>query len=343
MTNRFESEKATMIAAWRLVTAGLGVESGKCACAVCGDSPHPKAKTRKQFVPAHFPYPELINPDVDAVCAGCVKIFGGKPSKSNPPLRMRHIIVLKDGTVELRKKAAELYDYLMDPAGIQVFSWATTMKKHHLVFARPCSGSTLMIGSDEQTLTYGPGERNLMPVIAEMLEGFGSETIIDGTYSSNGIRDFGANRWAELEQKISHLRGAQPELLRLLTYATPNPYRSKIQRKEEPMKPEDRAASELLGEIAFASKMRRESGLQFWGGFFARRIRRFGRKDLPTLVSKLMEECIVPASQSQGVTGALEMIEGDSLTQQVETAIRERADLLAALAFDHVQQRRKDK
>lgn len=104
-----------MIAAWRLITAALGVSAGACACALCGASPHPRAKTLREFLPAHFPHPELLAPGVTDICAGCVALFGGKPSKTS---------------LGLFQKVRDLYPYLLEPETVAVFSWSTSLQKH---------------------------------------------------------------------------------------------------------------------------------------------------------------------------------------------------------------------
>jgi len=338
--DRTSTDTAARIAAWRLVTAGLGIPAGACACALCGDSPHPAAKSVREFLPAHFPHPDLIDPERTEVCAGCVKIFGGKPSSIDPPVRTRHVLVREDGAVSLHLRTSELYSALVDPEGARLLSWSTSLKKHHLVYARPRSSSVLYIGSDNKTLAYGAAERGLIPVIAELLTGFRSDTIIAGSYSPMAIGAFGANRWAALETRVEELRRRSPLLLQLMTYATPNPEREEAAERTEDMAPSDSAAAYLLGEIAHASDFRRTDGLMFWKGFFVHRLQRFGRLDLPALVSRLMTDCRVQTHQAEGVTSVLRSIEDDGQAEAVSRAIRERPSLLAALAYDHVQQKR---
>lgn len=352
MKTKTNTDRAEMVRAWRLVTRGLNINAGACQCALCGDSPHPAEKSVQQFLPAHFPFPDLVDPSKTEVCAGCVKIFGGKPSKTDPPLRTRHVAVV-GGEVRTHKRVGSLYPYLLNPDFVELLSWGTSQKKHHLVYARVRESSVLYIGSDDETLVYGPAERALFPVISELLEGFDlvapgrgakrGDTIINGSYSSHAVQKFGANRWAALEAKIDPLRRRSPLLLQLMTYASPKPDREQTEKREETVKPEDSTAAFLLGEIAHASAFRRAEGLKFWGGFFLNRIQRFRRLDLPTLVSKLLEDCQVAPHQADGVTSVLLAVEADGDTEAVSQAIRERPSLLAALAYDHVQTKKPER
>jgi len=337
-----------MIAAWRLVTRGLAVPAGACECALCGGSPHPAAKKVVEFLPAHFPHPDLIDPTRAMVCAGCVAIFGGKPSKITPPFRTRHVAVMADGTLRTHERVRELYQYLSAPESVALLSWAVSLKKHHLVHARAAVPGRLFVGSDNGTLEYGAAESALLPIVAELLAGFGLDTIIEGTYSSHQIQAFGASRWAALESRIEDLRRRSPSMLSLIVYSTPKQERlagravrtDPRAERTDPMNAEDSAAAFLLGEIAHASAKRREDGLQFWGGFFLHRLNRFRRLDLDSLVSRLMAECAVAPHQAESVTSILREIEKEGMTAAVSEAIRQRPALLAALAYDHIQGKR---
>ena len=329
-----DRDRAPMVAAWRIATAALGVEIGACECALCGESPHPPAKTVRQFLPTHFPHPDLVDRSKANVCAGCVKIFGGRPSTTDPPLRTRNLVV-RDGEALILSRLAPLREHVVEE-GAEVVSWATSLKKHHLVHARVCRPGVVYVGSDSETLAFRPAQDGeALEAIDLLVSGFAKMAIIEGSYSPKSIGAFGATRWAEAESIVDRLRRRSPNLLKLLVFGAPKGEGKPEETIMETLESDAKAAA-LLGELAFASTYRVEHGKQFWGGYFAHRVKRFCRLPLPELVSRLMDELIVESSRSAEVVRSLEHVDQGA----TEKAIRTKPDLIVALAYDHVQRRR---
>lgn len=341
-----------MIRAWRLITAGLGVPIGEgCACALCGSSPHAPAKSVREFLPAHFPHPELIDESRESVCAGCVALFGGKPSREKPPLRMRHLVVRETGELLLFDRVRPLREFLERPESAAVMSWSTSLQKHHFVHARARRpGLDLLIGSDAEPLRYGLAERAALPAVHELLLEMPMTEVIEGEYSSVSISGFGATRWAELEEIVDPVRRRSPLLLELMVYATLPEKDTKIaaraaakneRRLRHVLTEVEDLAVHVLGEIARASAMRREDGLVFWKGFFRHRVARFSRLQLHEFTSRLMAECRVESHAAEAVTSALRLCTG--MEAKVMAVIKTQSDLMSALAYDYVQDRKGQK
>lgn len=119
-------------------------------------------------------------------------------------------------------------------------------------------------------------------------------------------------------------------MLDLLTYAAPKPEKAKEDTMPIELDPVDSQAVKLLAGIAEASSMRRGRGLEFWSGFYLNRIRRFSRLPAPDFISRLMREADVPATLFDA-RAALDAVDDE---REMMRAIRERADLLHALAYD---------
>jgi hypothetical protein len=100
--------------------------------------------------------------------------------------------------------------------------------------------------------------------------------------------------------------------------------------------PIDAQAAGLVAELVWGSSMRAEQGKEFWGGYLLRRLRRFARLPLADFISRLAGECAVSAGSAATAAGILAKLDAET-TAVVERSLRERTDLIHALAFDRIQ------
>lgn len=200
----------------------------------------------------------------------------------------------------------------------------------------------MLIGSDSETIEFVPSRDSvLLDAIESMLsiEAEGGKPSITRTAIRNGIygpraSDIGRMRFARNETVISIYRLGRLPLLDLVLWCCPN---TTAERGEsDVVDPNDEAAAELVGSIARGSAMRAEDGKTFWSGFFGHRVRRFARLPLSDCVSRLMTECAVPPSSdgARRVSDILRTLSPEEVTE-IERAIRQRTDLVLALAYHY--------
>ena len=135
-------------------------------------------------------------------------------------------------------------------------------------------------------------------------------------------------------------------ILDLVVHAAIKPEEKAVKQVKELMKmtapPEldaaDEQAVQLLAALAAASSRRREDSKRFWDDFYLNRVRRFARLPLNDFVSRVMRETDVAAANFD-VAAFSAMEDPDAVMR----AIRERPDLLHALAFDRVRAKRDGK
>lgn len=326
------------------IAEAIGVqrgEDGGCACAVCGDSPFELAGQLKALGTFND-FDVLAGAPVDAVCAGCKRILGGRPGHGdNPiPLRARSFELSPDGDFRFLTRA-ELWDVIKDqPLNGQIVSWATSGKRHHALHAGVSDNETWRIGSDSQTIVVKRNAMLELCVNVKTLLYMGVSkgailtgrypphvaTLIAGEYSLTGVQSY---------------RGSP--ILDLVVHAAIKPEEKAVKQVKELMKmtpapelePADEQAIQLLAALATASSRRREDGKRFWDDFYLNRVRRFARLPLNDFVSRVMGEINVAA-----VNFDVAAFNGVEDPDAVMRAIRERPVLLHALAFDRVRAKR---
>lgn len=315
-------------------------------CLMCGDSPWPEAGSPHRVLGSGFSdFQWLCDLGANAVCTGCQGLLSGRPGDVPPPLRM-HSIILRDGAIEA-VRPRDLWPLLLEPPQSPfVVSWACSGKIHHWLRARWSTPELLMIGHDRETIEYSPHEdRALLDAVHALLyspTGTGPllsrRAIAEGSYHPRSVEKFGAARLRDLERVVARYR---PSLLLDLVCAAAPLSTTRHEEEDDVIDDDDAEAAQVLSLIAEASAFRAQNGMTFWGGYFTHRIRRFARMPLASMVSRLMEACeVAPASAC--VAELIEKVGAMSADQvaRVETSIRERTDMIVALAFQGVRDRR---
>lgn len=326
------------------IAAARGIQpGGGCLCLCCGQSPYDVSSyTLGQLF---SDYDALLNPDAAAICTGCAALLGGKPSKTNPPLRMTSILVT-DAQLQIIDRAG-MWAALESPPDRCIISWATSKKRHHWLHAAWSDSAHMVVGSDDGPVIYTPAtDRPVLDAVRDLRRGHNgkpiirSESIRLGSYSPAAVNRYGIARWAELETVITPYRGRR--LLDLLCWCAPAGLPI-VEEQTNMIDRLDQDAAELLAILIDASRLRREDGLSFWGGVFRHRLARVRRLKLPDMVSRLIDQlAIAPAVKSTRAAVAMVAALTEDEQAAIERSIRERAALLVAMAFD-VRQRDKQR
>lgn len=311
--------------------------NGPSDCACCGPgSPFASAgKTADVVGPNFVDFEAFADASIDTVCEGCARLLGGKPSKTDPPLRMQSFALVRGQFRAIPR--AEFWAILREGAAVEALSWATSMQRHHWLQAGQCSFDPVEIGSDAGTIRFHRvDDKKLVLAIEELAQRCAKQTILDGNYSCAQIASIGP-RWADLEFVVQSYRG-QP-LLELLCWCAPVPEkREASQEKLIVIDPIDALASEILYLVAQGAGFRRRDGLLFWGSQFRQRLERCKDRPLRDMISKLMESLEV-STLGETTEKLLALMSGLTSEQatDLERAFRARPQLLVALAAQQMR------
>jgi hypothetical protein len=323
-------------AALHLVARALGVPvaDGATTCSLCGASPFGAGGA---LAASYSGWADLAGGD-GALCAGCSRIVSGRPGDDPPPLRTVNVLATP-ALIEYPDRArceALLRD---PPAAPFVLSWARSRQKHHLLRAGLSTPHALRIGSDDATILFRPAEdRPLLDAVAALRAWHAAAAVLAGRYHPGHVAAQGLGAFERAERLVAPYRGRA--LLDIACWCVAPA--AGTRQEDTVIDAIDEAASGLLAAVARDSDARRADGIAFWSGFFARRIARFAHLPLAALLSRLLQECRCPPSSAgaQHVVAVLRELDGPS-TDDISRAIRDRADMLVALAFAAVSSRRK--
>lgn len=307
---------------------GAIIVPGGSLCAVCGPSPFGVGRpTKKVLGPLFTDYDALADGSCPDVCEGCAAVLGGKPSKTDPPVRMGHIAVQRG--VLLRPSGAELCALLREPDGVEVIGWTRTRQKHVSLRCGPCSPGRLIVGTEGEPVEWIPSLHvAVLDAVAELREGATRAQILSGDYPPHVIDRIGG-RWSALE---STLRPYRPStLLEMVVGIVPKP---ETKREPEPMAidPTLHRAATLLLEVALGSDDRISGPIRFWSDLLLRRLNAAAAKrDLIDAVGALMEgvQC---SPLSPGGARAVILADEEPTPDLILRAWRETPRLVVTLA-----------
>jgi hypothetical protein len=230
---------------------------------------------------------------------------------------------------------------LLDPpAGPSVLVVGASRQRHACLHAGLSSRDRLLVGTDLGQATYSPVRHEpILRAVEDLRSGLPTTAILSGCYSSVGVAHFGASAWQARERVIAPWRG--DPVLDLLCLVATKPETSPLLETSPMIDPSDAAASRLLYLIAAASSIRATDGKMFWSGFFRHRVQRFATLPLSDAVSRLLDAVhAAPAAEStQEALASLASLSAQEQTD-IETALRRRAALCVALAYDQIHEAR---
>lgn len=331
-----------------LIAGACGVSRDvETRCACCSVSPFGTAGPLARTLGAGFSdWQTFQDPRADTICRGCARLLAGRPGDDPPPLRTRTIMVV-DGQLQIVPWPDMWGLITMPPRGVQVVSWAVSNQKHHVLYAELCNATELRVGSDTSTIAVWPERdqplaravRALRRANAKGKPYFTRDEIASGAYRVPAIAAYGAAAWAQHESVVAARRG-DPVMALYLAHAPVTPMETE---RHSDMDDTDQQAVDLLAALAKSSALRISDGLGFWGSLFVRRVRRHAARALPDFLSRLMADLqidtqSVGAQQAATLTRAITDTDAAALMQ----IIRERPELLIALAFDYLKTMKKE-
>jgi len=319
-----------------VLARALGVrEGGGCRCAVCGPSHFDGAGSTRRALGTNFTdYDQLADAGAAEVCAGCVRLMAGRPGDDPPPLRTVSVRVGPDARLRVLDREAWWAMLVGDDevaASGEVLSWATSRKRHHWLRAGISTPRRWAVGSDDGTIVWVPDPSVPAAVLALREIGATKGAILSGHYPVRLTSEH-LPTIERAEAEIEPLRGHP--IVDLIVWAAPTIDRSDQRPAEESemIDPLDARAAELIATLVWGSEMRANDGKVFWSGYLLRRLRRFRRLPLATCVSRLIADCRVSAGAASSAVSLLGEMDADQVTE-TERALRDRTDLIHALAF----------
>ena len=320
--------------------AALGVSRGAgCECALCGLSPFGAAGPTKRVLGVNFTGWSLLKGGSGSICTACARCFAGKPSKTDPPLRMGSVVLTAECKLHRALKPRDLWPWLVgDLPTPRRISHSASWKRHHWIHSGPCSDHLLVVGGDDGPIRIAASEREVLVLVAGALSVFRRKEIVSGHYHPRGVESYGPTKWAAMESRLRLHRGTG--LLALAAACAPKGHARREEEEEEMIPESDKTAASLLAMLCYGSSMRVRDGKAFWGGVLQHRVARFARLPLHDMVARLMAELdVTPTSPT--TSGALSLLAGVGQAQAaVEKSIRTRHRLVCALAYTEMKQLR---
>jgi hypothetical protein len=328
-----------------LLAAALGVEPGTgCECAFCGPSAFSSAGDLRSISDAVVALQR--HPGADQICGGCKRLLAGKPGDDPPPLRLRSLLWVEGGGLSYPTRDELRAVIAAPPPGPHVVSHAVSRKKHHVLHAGLSDARLQRWGTDDRMVHVYPEEHDRVLQDIETMLAWHSRTEVDlASYSAPRISAQGRD-WFDVEDRLRQYRGTQVWTLILIPLArkpergTAPPAQAKsldpfdLFAEYDMIDRIDALASGMLADIAGASGYRAERGLDFWRGFFARRLERHAHRPLAELASRLMADCQCSTTSPDvaRVIEALSTITDDDAAA-VLVALRTRPALLISMAY----------
>ena len=298
-------------------------------CAICGaGSPYPAARQVKS----------VSSPDMlgylashsGVICSACHWVTGGKPSKTNPPLRSRSII-REPGQPMRFLSQPDWWDIISAPR-LCVLSWATGGKKQHALSAGWSTPTVWRVGTDDGMAEWEPNPALLDAVDGLRRRGIAKTSIMSGIYRPRVLADHG-DVIAVAEPVLKPYRGGLP--LDLICFAARTYEKTNhLNEGEANMLSEtESAAVDLLASIAWGSRRRVADGKVFWSSYYLARIEMYFNQPLNEFVSRLLSECDVDGHFAAPIAADVARYSQEQ-ADAIRKVIKNQTALLHALALD---------
>lgn len=182
-------------------------------CYTCGGACTSGQATGKAIGPNFTSQAEARAPWSEWVCAGCLAVMAGKPSKDNPPQRMfSHAWSERDGWHRFNKsETAPAWRYLLDPPDCRWFLALADSGQIHLLPFTPVNEGTgaWQIRMERETVAAEPLHfaRVAYRAAALYVAGYTREHILTGQPDVNALHRAGVDVWREHDQHLRAVRG----------------------------------------------------------------------------------------------------------------------------------------
>lgn len=261
---------------------GSGSGNGDKLCCSCGQVRAEKA-VKKSIKSTFTNLDDLIKFPSMYICDSCLELY------NNPDFRFKPIFSDNPGSYVVIERPRAL-QILSDPPEQYVLSLPYSFKKHHWLFAGISTRETAKIGTDDREVVLDYKQHDIPMIIGEIMEmislGVPRSEIITGNYSIFTLDKYPFVKNSEaLISGLRHCGGVE-----LIVKYTPAVKEKKKYEKQEEnlmLTASEINAVNLLSSIAENSVYRMENGMQFWGGFFERRVNRFKELNIKLFAEKL--------------------------------------------------------
>ena len=291
-------------------------------------------KTLKKAIKSSFTdFTAMIKNPSKYICDSCFNLY------DNSDMRFKAIYSDTKGTYRIIDRT-EVLDIIRNPKEQWVLSLPYSFKKHHWLYAGMSDKHKANIGTDDRTVVIDYDKTDINELIDNIRDclnyGIPRAELISGNYSI-----FTLSKYPFITRMDSEIFAPvrQDGLVELLVKYSPAVKKKLIYESEEenPMlSTSEMNAVNLLGLIAEGSNFRKENGLQFWDGFFERRINRYKDLDSHEFVSKLAES--VGTSNLCGYQDMIKTLDEDELNNIMEI-IRKETKLIVTFVYS---ERKKD-
>lgn len=306
--------------------------SGENICACCGrkcaDNMLLKKTLKSTFTDInHF----VIAPSL-YVCSSCYDIYNKRE------MRTKCIFSDTQGTYELLDRK-DVINKICNPCDNWFLSVPYSMKKHHWLYAGLSNKHYAYIGTDDRTIVVNYDEYDIERIVnhIQILISYGipRTEIISGNYSVFTLSKFPVV--TKYENVISPVRHSGiVELIVKFTLAVKEKLIYEREDDNPMLSTAERNAINFLSSIAFNSQYRAENGIQFWSGFFERRVNRFKKYDVMKFASKLSESI---GTQEGVYLNILTDSSNEELEEMMNT-IREKTHIIISMVYG---ERKKDR
>lgn len=303
---------------------GSGSGKGDKLCCSCGQA-RAEAHVKKAIKSTFTNMDELVKYPSLYICDSCIELY------NNPDFRFKAIYSDSPGSyiVIERQKALQI---LSDPPEQYVLSLPYSFKKHHWLHAGVSTREMARIGTDDREVVLDYTKHDIPMIIGEIVEminiGVPRSEIISGNYSIFTLDKYPFV--SDSEALISGLRhGGGVELIVKYTPAVKE--KKKYEKEEENLMltVSEINAVNFLASIAENSVYRMENGMQFWGGFFERRVNRFKELDIKAFTEKLT----AALGTKEGIwTNMLKELADEDL-EDIMSDIRSKTHILIAIVY----------
>jgi len=332
--------------ALQLIAASRGVpKTGETIkCHVCGESPFAEAKTVKKMFGPSFSDWDLLIGGSDIVCAGCVSVLGGRPSKTDPPVRMLQIVAIQGEPMKVVKRA-QFEDYLRSPPSVPfVIVWNDSMKKHGALRAGVSGVDEFVIGTDSGTVYFRPADdMPLLDACKELRGSFARKHILGGAYPPKKINEFGMYRWSQLEDIVEKYRPSYLLDFIIGTISAPEVDDTNIEEEEMAISPEIELAADIVEPLASSSRRDVKWGV-YYDGFALRRVNavKSGSESLVDFVEKFSEKMASSTPKTAEAVAVVRMLPLEDETEVLK-AIKKNASVIVAIAYQRKKDRKENK
>ncbi len=297
---------------------------GNEICACCGEqrAEKPLAKVLKNtFTEIN----QLVKAPSDFICESCEKIY------LSSDMRFKCIYSATMHSYEVIQRT-DVIEKICNPQKQWVLSVPYSFKKHHWLYAGLSDEHHAYIGTDDRTVYFSYDKHNISYIVEQIQDlvtyGVPRAEIISGNYSVFSLDKY---RFIPIyEEHIQPLRSCG--LVELIVKFTPAlkeklVYKSEV---ENPMLTQSEFdAVNFLSSIASNSQYRIENGIQFWQGFFERRVNRFKNFEATIFASKLSES----VGASQGIYIDMLTQKSNEELESMMKEIREKTHILISIVY----------